>query len=253
MGERLNLKGAIEISGQAELGQLLPQERRTLIRAAEEVTEVYRELAASGDNVVGDLLRGVDTFYEWEHYPAGDIFDAASHSQFYYHAHPAGQRFAGEHGHFHTFLRPRGMPQGIRPLPVADADPTLDPNDALSHLIAISMDPRGLPIRLFTTNRWVTGEVWYRGEDVCRMLPHFSFQEARPALKVSRWISAMVALFRPQIESLVMARDRAIREWERRVVPPNVFEDRDLEITSCAEISIEDQIEAVQALRGRRS
>jgi hypothetical protein len=252
MRERLDLKGAIEVSGEADLGRLPPEERRVLGRAAEEVVAVYEGLGKRGDNVVGELLRGVEAFYEWDHYPAGDVFDSESHSQFYYHAHPAGQRFAGEHGHFHTFLRPKGMPRGIRPLPVPDADPAFDPNDALSHLIAISMDSRGLPIRLFTTNRWVTGEVWYRGEDVCRMLPRFAVESDRPSAAVNRWISAVVALFRPQIERLVMARDEAIRAWERRVVPPDVFEDRDLEVTSYAEISLESQVEAARALRRAR-
>ena len=252
MRERLDLKGAIEVSGEADPGRLPPEDRRAVSWAADELVAVYQELARTGDNVVGELLRDVEVFYEWDHYPAGDVFDSASHSQFYYHAHPAGQRFAGEHGHFHTFLRPRGMPRGIRPLPVPDVDPALDPNDALSHLVAISMDSRGLPIRLFTTNRWVTGEVWYRGADVCRMLPRFSVEEPRPSPILNRWISAVVALFRPQIEALVMARDEAVRAWERRVVPPNVFEDRDLEVTSYAEVSLEGQVEAVRALRRAR-
>jgi hypothetical protein len=49
-----------------------------------------------------------------------------------------------------------------------------------------------------------------------------------------------------------MARDEAIRAWERRVVPPDVFEDRDLEVTSYAEISLESQVEAARALRRAR-
>ena len=142
------------------------------------------------------------------------------------------------------------MPHGIKPAPVAEELPT-DPEDALSHLIAIAMDSRGLPIRLFTTNRWVTGEVWYRAEDVCRMLPCFVVDQTRPSWAVNRWISAVVTLFRPQIEKLLLARDAAVAAWERDRLPPNVYEDRELEVTSFAEVSIDRQVNAVRALKAR--
>ncbi|MEX0923432.1 MAG: hypothetical protein WDZ84_11710 [Rhodovibrionaceae bacterium] len=252
MRDRLKQSGAIEVSGEADLGRLPPQEIAELAAAAETLAEVARVLAKTGDNVVGELLRGTETFYEWDHYPAGDVFDSDSNSQYYYHAHPPGQRFAGEHGHFHTFLRPRGMPRGIKPAPQPAAAPLQDPNDALSHLVAVAMDARGLPIRLFTTNRWVTGEVWYRAEDVCRMLPRFSVDHAQPSWPVNRWITALVTLFRPQIVALLRARDAALHAYDRRVVPPDVFEDRGLEIVSYAEIVIEAQIETLRSRSHRR-
>jgi len=61
-------------------------------------------------------LRGGGVFYEWNHYPEGDVYDPDSHAQYYYHAHPPQLRGGDEHGHFHTFLRPRGMPSGTMPL-----------------------------------------------------------------------------------------------------------------------------------------
>jgi hypothetical protein len=51
-----------------------------------------------------------------------------------------------EHGHFHTFLRPLGMPKGVRPAMVDDFKMLDDENDALCHLIAISMDKFGAHI-----------------------------------------------------------------------------------------------------------
>ena len=42
-------------------------------------------------------------------------------------------------------------------------------DDAISHLIAISMDAWGDPIGLFATNRWVTDETWYPAEMVIAM------------------------------------------------------------------------------------
>ena len=116
--------------------------------AGERILECYWVLAKTNDNIVGELLKGEGTFYEWNHYPDGDVFDNESHSQYYYHAHPAEER-PGEHGHFHVFLRPKGMPAGIAPAKVADFEPPDDPDDALCHLAAISMDPKGFPIKLF--------------------------------------------------------------------------------------------------------
>lgn len=229
----------------------LPRERLQRMEAAgAEVLECYRVLRKTNDNIVGEVLRHQGTFYQWQHYPKGDVFDAETNAQFYYHAHPAGER-KPEHGHFHTFLRPKGMPSGIKPADVPHVDAPSGPNDKLSHLIAVSMDPPGYPIRLFTTNRWVTGEVWYRAPDVCAMLDRFVIDHARPSWPVNRWITAMVQLFHPQIEWLLDRRDVAVADWQSGHADGDVFEDRELEVTSDLEISVENQIRDIQqALKG---
>ena len=86
------------------------EELESMAQAGQEIIEIHRILSKTGDNVVGEVLRGQGTFFEWDHYPPGDVYDHETHSQFYYHAHPSKQRFELEHGHFHTFLRPKGMP-----------------------------------------------------------------------------------------------------------------------------------------------
>lgn len=223
----------------------------TMVAAGEEVLDCHRVLVKSGTNIVGEILPVDDTFYESSHYPQGDVYDHVSHAQFYYHAHPQELRFA-EHGHFHTFLRPLGMPPAVKPAPVADLESPAGENDALSHLIAISMDKYGVPTRLFTTNRWVTGEVWYGAADVRAMIERFEIDLARPSWPLNRWITAMVRLFQPQIAALLKARDRRVAGWAAARPGANVYEDRDLEITSVVEISIDDQIRRVrEALAAR--
>ncbi len=224
----------------------LPSEAlQVMALAGQQVVEVYRILAKTGDNVVGELLRGTDTFYEWDHYPKGDVYDRETHSQYYYHAHAADQRFPGEHGHFHTFLRPKGMPPAIKPTQIPGRPVPKDPNDELSHLIAIAMTPAGLPFRLFSTNRWVTGESWYRAEDVIALLDLFNIDHARPSWPANRWITGLVGLFKPQIAELVAARDRAVEAWAKRHAGGDVYEDRALEITSYMDIDVEAQVRAV--------
>jgi hypothetical protein len=150
------------------------------------------------------VLRGHGTFYEWDHYPPGDVYDQETHSQYYYHTHPVELR-GGEHGHFHTFLRPKGMPKGVRP---------------------ISMDRAGYPTRLFTTNRWVTGEAWYDAEGVIRMLDRFEIDHARPSWPTNRWVTGMIRLFRPQIAALIHERDQGVARWAAQHPGENVYEDR---------------------------
>ncbi|MGD1876995.1 MAG: hypothetical protein ACFB13_05790 [Kiloniellaceae bacterium] len=221
--------------------------------AGAEVMNVHRVLAKTGDNIVGELLKHNGTFYEWDHYPPGDVYDHETHGQYYYHAHVSDQRFEGEHGHFHTFVRPKGMPPGVKPAKVPGFVAPEDPNDALSHLVAIAMTPGGLPFRLFTVNRWVTGEVWYKADDVIRLLDIFQIDHAQPSWPVNRWIGAMIRLFMPQIADLLRARDRKVAAWMELAPDSDVFEDRDLEVTSFLDISIDSQVRDVaQALLARQ-
>ena len=228
-----------------ELKDLSRKRLEAMAEAADQTLECYRLLGKSGDNVVSEVLRGEGEFFEWDHYPKGDVYDHVTHAQYYYHAHPTGLR-GDEHGHFHTFLRPKGMPKGIRPKDLADVEPAKDPNDALSHLVAISMNRAGFPTRLFTTNRWVTGETWYGADDVIAMMDQFVIDLARPSLPVNMWITAMLCLFRPLIERLLRERDVAVAQHMAEHAGENAYEDRNLEVTSMTDISVEGQIQGVR-------
>ena len=176
------------------------------------------------------------------------MFDGETNSQYYYHAHRAG---TNENGHFHTFLRQPGMSAGLSPVPYSGTEPWPQGSDALSHLIGISMDAYGFPIGLFTTNRWVTAEAWYKAEDVIIMLDHFRIDHAYPSWPVNLWISAMLVLFRPQIEALIRQRDQVVTNWECRHKGVDVYEDRELEITGYTSINVEQQIRRVVAAIGK--
>lgn len=236
------------MSGNFDLSGVSRDRLQVMAAAGEEVFNCMRVLARTGDNLVGELLRDQGIFTEWNHYPEGDIYDPETHSQFYYHAHRPN-----EHGHFHTFMRPKGMPSKCKPAPLPDYEPPKDEDDALSHLIGISMDEHGLPIRLFTTNRWLTGEVWYGADDVCAMVDRFEIDLARPSWPVNRWIGAMLRLFRPQIFELLHARDAAMEERAAKQPDASVYEDRECDIVTHMEISVDDQIAAiVAALEGQK-
>ncbi len=124
-----------------------------MAEAGLEVLECHRVLAKTGNNIVSEVLPREGAFYEFDHCPPGDIYESEAHAQYYYHAHRDG-----EHGHFHTFMREAGMPEGVHPVAQSEPGYLKERDDRLSHLIAISMGRQGVPIALFTTNRWVTAE-----------------------------------------------------------------------------------------------
>ena len=216
-----------------------------MAEAGRQALDCIRVLGKTKDNLVGEVLSGQGEFFEWDHFPKGDVYDWETHSQYYYHAHPVDLR-GGEHGHFHTFLRPKGMPKSIKPVKLPDYKKPADSNDDLSHLVAFSMDRAGLPTRIFTTNRWVTGEAWYAATDVIKLLDHFLMDLAYPSWPVNVWITAMVRLFRPQIEELLHQRDQAIADWEAKHPGVYAYEDRDLEITSILNISVKNQLTEIE-------
>ena len=207
-----------------------------------------RILAKTGHNIVGELLHNAGDFVEWRHIPESDAYDPGTHSQFYYHAHAQSSvRPFAEHGHFHLFMRKPGMPRGVGPAPHQSA--VSGDGALLSHLIAISMDARGIPQRLFTTNRWVTGDTWYDAADVIAMLDSFDMDVARPNWLVNRWVTAMVRLFRPQIVALLRKRDAVVEAWSSANRGIDIFEHRRLEITSMYEIDVDRQLAAISEAR----
>ena len=212
-----------------------------MLAAGQEALECRRVLQKGGLNLVGEVLRGQGTFYEYAHYPDDDVYDQDSRAQYYYHAHRAG-----EHGHFHTFLRVSTAKRESSP---AGNGP--DSGEPV-HLIAISMDAYGWPIGLFATNHWVCGGAWLLAEKVIALLPRFRIDHAYPSWPVNRWIGAMMVLFRPHIEALLIHRDAAIGAWARAHSESDAFEDRELGVTGYLPISVEGLTREVGALAGVR-
>ena len=230
----------------AELARLDEAELAELAAAARRVRDIETDLTARGGNVVARLLAEAgDGFYEWDHYPDGDAYDAESESQYFYHAHAADQRFPGEHGHFHTFVRPYGLGHL---LPDGDAPPP----SALTHLIAVSIDTEGRATRLFTTNRWVTAERWYPAATTVRLLPNFQMTGDHPAPEVNGWLTALLRLYRADIAALMTARDSRLAAGGG-IVTESALDDRAVEVTSLQEIDVPARVAAVESEAARRT
>lgn len=215
-----------------------------MVNAAVNAVSCIQELHESGSNLVKEALGGSGAFTEWEHYPENDVHDPKSHAHYYFHAHSPDGRECPDYGHFHTFMRSTGMPTGILPAGICDAASRVAAgSEPMSHLVAISMTPLGMPERLFTTNRWVTAENWYSARDAIAMLDGFVVDVDQPSRILNQWLTAVFVLFRPQIEYLLIERDRIVDQWRLLHPDGDVFEDRRLEITSSIDISLQENIE----------
>lgn len=230
------------------LGRLGLAAIEAMDHAGREVQACVRASSRRPGGLVAQVTGGPAAPEPWRHYPDDDVYDPESHAQWYFHVHPAGGG-SEEIGHFHTFLRPAGMPAGCVPAPGQAAAGAGE--QALCHLMAIAVDRVGHPVRLFTTNRWVTGETWYPAEATVAMLDRFRVERARPSWTVNHWLSALFPLFRPQMVRLVRARDEALAR--RRAANPQeeALDDRGLEVLSSMRISLVDQIAAVARARER--
>lgn len=226
------------------LEALTTEQLNTMLLAGAQIKNCYRLLLKneSYGNVVREVLKDQGQFIEFDHYPKGDVHDSETHCQYFYHAH---RGINGENGHFHTFLRAKGMPEGISPAPYDGDTEWPSGDDALSHIVCISMDPKGYPIGLFSTNRWVTGETFYTATDVISMLDKFEMDMLYPSWPVNIWITSTMRLFRPQIEQLLRQRDVSIEEWQSKHPDKDVYEDRDLEITSQQTIDVDTQLHLI--------
>lgn len=219
----------------------------SMYEAGQEIMEWNRVLEKTDSHVIKELLKGQGVFYGMEHYPNHDSYDQETYAQYYYHAHRKG-----EHGHFHLFLRQGGMPEGVLPCFYDERNDTMSDSDTFAHIVAIAMDDEGYPIKLFTTNRWVTGEDWYRCDDVCRMIERFKIEHTHPSWIVNKWLSCMLSLFYPQIAQLIHDREQVLLENSEGKSLLEAMEDTNLDVLSEVEISISDQMSVLEELMKER-
>lgn len=165
----------------------------------------------------------------WRQYARDDVrIRRAGHLFYYYHSHTHGLR--AEHGHFHVFRSLVARRQGGRP--------------QYAHLVGIGVDARGLPVRLFTTNRWVTDECWRDARDgVAALTRVVSLRRpARSALE--GWLRGILIIFLPQIAWLLQRRDQRVAAHGG----VRVLEDHRMHVLSECRVSLGTQMAALDAV-----
>lgn len=187
-------------------------------QAAQDALGIALRYAQSGRSLVHAALSGASPCVQGVHYPKNDVVDVVNGTRMYYHAHGSRRQPAQEHGHFHVFKH---------------ADGAVD----FTHLVGISLNAMGEPIRLFTTNRWVTAERWRDADQVQADLDSFEIRTRGRLAPVARWVTAMVRVYRPQIAQLLRRRDALMLEKSHRLGWDALWEDRRLDVVTQCPIS----------------
>ncbi len=216
--------------------------------AALEVLDCLRVLKKSESDLFKEAVQG-QKFIQWQHYPsAKDVIDPVSHSQYFFHAHAPERPEWEDFGHFHTFLRRSGFSEDESVMKDAMAGVAKKDICLMTHFIAISLDEHAVPVRLFTTNRWITQEMWRPAEVLIAKLDEFEIDLSKPSWPLNRWISAMMVLYHSEIEQLLRERDEAIVQWRDANPDRNVYDARELAVPSALDIDINAKFSEVRAV-----
>ncbi|MDX1836140.1 hypothetical protein DIZ81_03090 [Legionella taurinensis] len=214
-----------------------------LLRAARQVLETQQQMTtARGRNIIHYTLEKKRKHVSMNHYPKGDRIDHQTGAQYFYHCHR--ENFESmEHGHFHCFLRYKGIPARIKPTALPDWDKYID--NPMTHLVAIAMNCYGQPIRLFTVNRWVSSDIIYDARHVAGFIRRFkmTLNDSEYWQVLDRWVQGMLRLFSPQIVWLHEQRQQRMREFSSAFPEENAYESRDIEEPSQIEIDLNTQIQ----------
>ena len=180
------------------------------------VAGILRSLQKEGSTVVLKVMNGKK--YKRDplvHYPFdGGVLDEETGYRVFFHAHRKK-----EYGHFHTFHE--------------------KPNGDLVHLVMVSMDKKGYPIKLSTVNRWVTGDVFVKGDELKKHFLNFKMNDTLfPDKRIGAFVWELFKEFETEILQLIEERDKAIRDYVRKNTR-DPFKDREVEILSSAAIEVQ--------------
>ncbi len=221
--------------------QATDQQVAGAVRAARDSVAAFNHATAASGSLIQSWVQGREVI-EYEHYPPNDIVDRRRGSQFYYHAHRDGDL---EHGHLHLFWHATASGRRRR-LRHGQANWT---RTAPSHLLSISLDARGLPVGLFTVNRWVTDGHWFDADTTLSFVDRFSLQLDGEHAISARWITAFVRFYRPRIAALLAQRDQRLARRRDRSL---ALDDHRLEVLSLLRLDWAADLDAIEAEAARR-
>jgi len=209
--------------------------------AGQHLLDVYATLAARGEHLLHDLLKGQPPV-QWQHYPEDDAIDPDSGYQWFYHSHsPDDRSDTTEHGHFHLFARRslwsrRLQSKAERAFAALTGHP--DSQVTTRHLLAIGLDPKGLPISVFTLNSWVTGDLMLSAAGTERLLAGMHLQTGHDAIDTV--LECVVALCMDDIRTMLATRDTTLSGRRKG----DVLADTGPEILSSQAIALDAKLRA---------
>jgi hypothetical protein len=217
------------------LKRLSTDELRRTWGAAQSSVNGFAQATAETGSLIQSWVGGAPVM-AMEHYPPSDVTDRQHGYQFFYHCHRDGGL---EHGHVHVFAhatrsgrkrRLRGDNHWVR------TDP--------SHLIAIGLDARGLPVSMFTVNRWVTGGHWLDAPTSLRWLQGLTLSHTMAHAHSCQWLAGFVRMYLPVAAILLSQRDRWLSRQADRTT---ALDDPRAEVLSAARIDWASDLRRLEA------
>ncbi len=193
--------------------------------AVAQAIDYVRSLAARNVNPLAAIVgsrRAPPVFHQ---FPQPGINRVGEGLGYFYHSHDAPASPTREHGHFHLFGRARRR-RGE------------DPVDSYVHLAGIGVDANGAPLRLFTTNLWVTAGRWRSAAFIRGELNRFAHRATRPDSGAERWIGLLLRLFPAEIRSVLRLRELKVAGWRREGVVQRRLADRRIHLLSAVPLAL---------------
>ncbi len=164
--------------------------------------DYVRCLARRDLNPLAVVLGSRESPPAFHQYPEPGINWIGGGLGYFYHSHGGRSARSAEHGHFHLFARQRDRGG-------SSGDPSY------AHLVGIEVDARGAPLRVFTTNLWVTAGHWRSAGFIGGELRRFASIATRPQSGPERWIGMLLKLFPAEVRDVLRQRERRVARWRR--------------------------------------
>ncbi len=209
----------------------------------ESFLELDSALRASSINLIDALTdmpsaqRSEIPVDEARHFPADDVFDPDTGSQYFLHRHAAGHAPASIHIHFfQRWTPPELQLQGSTTI--------------TTHLAALELNAIGQPHAWFIVNQWVVGDYWQPADDTIRLFSDWKItapDEGRgkdiPEL-CHQWLAAYLKLNLVSIiYPLLRERDEILDKLIDAFPGKNVLEDRTHEVFGYQLVEFNSQID----------
>jgi hypothetical protein len=197
-----------------------------LHEAAETLLHCLLEMGEQDSNPVLEVIEHRNKIQQEVKYPQQHLHFNGAGWRAYYHTHAnkadINHLFAAEHGHFHIFVRTEN-------------------EDSWSHLVALSMDEFGQPLRWFMVNHWVTAEVWCDAATLSSFLRDIPYQEQTSLLE--QWLLAMLSIYPSEINDLLLKRDN-VPELQLNA---SQRQNRDIYLLAEEKILLKDKLQQILA------
>ncbi len=191
-------------------------------QAVETLFHCLTEMGKQNSNPVLQVINNEKRIVVERKYPKGMLQFKGAGWQAFYHCHANKPEllklFEAEHGHFHIFVKVASEPV------------------SWSHMVALSMDVLGQPLRWFTVNHWVTDEAWVKAEVLIQKLQDIPFAHQQTLL--TQWLLAMLAVYQQELSALLLRRDEFFKGKQQQTIT----EDRGIYLLTEQAVNLKDKL-----------